>query len=377
MNGTSVKRCTSAALALMLSIATPALAQLQFERDNTGFGTASGEFLSLGAGARAAALGGAYAALAVDASALYWNPAGIVLGGEKVNVQASHTEYLADTGYDWVGVVVPLGVGTHALGVHFARFGFSDQQVFTEQFQDGELNETYSVAEAYVGLTYARAFTDRFSAGATFKVISDQLAEVSGTGFAFDLGTNFHTELGGRPIRGAFTIQNLGGELSHTGTVLDASGQRPLPPDGPEGRPEEPPPARLRTSGFQLPILFRVALAYDVLATPSGELTLLSEFNQPNNNNPGFNVAGEYRAVNIGNKGLSAALRIGWTLQPDNSQDDDVAGAFSADNEGLDGLSIGGGLGYRISNFDLLVDYAFKHYGVLGGTDTFSIGIAW
>lgn len=377
MNRRMVKRAGATALALVAGMSTPGFAQLQFERDNTGFGTTSAEFLSLGAGARGTALGGSYSAIATDASALYWNPAGIVLNGDKINVQAAHTEYLADTGYDWAGVVVPLGVGEHAVGVHFARFGFSDQQVYTEQFQDGELNETYSVSEAYVGATYARAFTDRFSAGITFKIISDQLAEASGTAFAFDLGTNFHTEFAGRPIRGAFTIQNLGSELSHSGTVLDATGQRPLPPDGPDGRPEELPAARLRTSDFQLPTQFRVALAYDVVSNGTSQLTLMSEFNQPNNTDPGFNVAGEYRAPSIGNSRLSAAFRVGWTLQPDNSQDDGIA-AFEAEDEGLDGLAIGGGLGYRVSEtFDLIIDYAYKHHGVLGATDTFSFGIAW
>jgi hypothetical protein len=330
----------------------------------------------LGAGARAAALGGSYSAIATDATALYWNPAGIVLSPEdKVSVFAAHTEYIADTGYDWVGVVVPLGLGTHAVGLHFARFGFSDEQVYTEQFQDGELNETFDVAETYVGLTYAREFTDRFSAGLTFKFISDQLADASGTTFAFDIGTNFHTELAGRPIRWAFTIQNLGKELDHSGTVLNTGGTRPLPPGGPEGRPEEPPPSRLRTTSFQLPILFRVALAYDVVHNGNSQATLMSEFNQPNNNDPGFNIAGEYRFLDIGKSRVDAALRIGWTLQPDNSQD--VAGAIQADNEGLDGFALGGGLGYTVGQFDLTLDYAYRSFGALGGTDTFSFGVSW
>ena len=42
--------------------------------DNTAFGTTSAEFLMLGAGARGAALGGGYAAIADDIDALYWNP---------------------------------------------------------------------------------------------------------------------------------------------------------------------------------------------------------------------------------------------------------------------------------------------------------------
>ncbi len=47
--------------------------------DNTAIGTASAEFLLLGAGARGAALGGAYSAIADDIEAMYWNPGGLAL----------------------------------------------------------------------------------------------------------------------------------------------------------------------------------------------------------------------------------------------------------------------------------------------------------
>ena len=49
------------------------------QEDNTAYGTTSAEFLLLGAGARGAALGGAFAAIATDVSALYYNPAGAAL----------------------------------------------------------------------------------------------------------------------------------------------------------------------------------------------------------------------------------------------------------------------------------------------------------
>ena len=53
---------------------TPLMAQ---ETDNTSYGGTSAEFLLLGAGARGVALGGAFAALTSDVSALYYNPAGL------------------------------------------------------------------------------------------------------------------------------------------------------------------------------------------------------------------------------------------------------------------------------------------------------------
>ncbi|MCH8285826.1 hypothetical protein IIB79_04770, partial [candidate division KSB1 bacterium] len=47
------------------------------QRDTSGQSIAkyAGEFLSIGVGARAQALGGAFAAIADDGTAFYWNPA--------------------------------------------------------------------------------------------------------------------------------------------------------------------------------------------------------------------------------------------------------------------------------------------------------------
>src|SRR5262245_3075460 len=50
-------------------------------------------FLEVPSGARAAALGGAYAALGEGVEAMFWNPAGLA-AVEKIEVGGTHTEYL-------------------------------------------------------------------------------------------------------------------------------------------------------------------------------------------------------------------------------------------------------------------------------------------
>jgi hypothetical protein len=60
------------------------------QEDNTSYGTTSAEFLLLGAGARGTALGGSFAAIATDISALYYNPAGAALI-EKAGLRAGDT----------------------------------------------------------------------------------------------------------------------------------------------------------------------------------------------------------------------------------------------------------------------------------------------
>src|SRR5437899_10702852 len=64
------------AIGLAMVVAPPAVAQISTRTDNTAYGGTSGAIMLLGAGARGAALGGAYAAVATDVTAPRYRPAG-------------------------------------------------------------------------------------------------------------------------------------------------------------------------------------------------------------------------------------------------------------------------------------------------------------
>src|SRR5207247_35351 len=82
--------------------------------DPTGGGP-SGEFRLLGAGARGAALGGAYAALATDVTALYYNPGGLAQL-PRPGAMVSTYDYVAGTRYSWLGIAFPLTGGARSVG---------------------------------------------------------------------------------------------------------------------------------------------------------------------------------------------------------------------------------------------------------------------
>ncbi|RIK54073.1 hypothetical protein DCC62_32005, partial [candidate division KSB1 bacterium] len=72
------RRISAGAVLLALIIFIPAArAQLIPILGNQRAGTAMAQFLKIGVGGRAVGMGEAFVALANDASALYWNPAGI------------------------------------------------------------------------------------------------------------------------------------------------------------------------------------------------------------------------------------------------------------------------------------------------------------
>ena len=101
------------------------------------------EFLGMGVGARAAAMGSAYVAVAEDASAAYWNPAGLT-GVEHYGFTTQHADMFQQgtqesalmrglAQYNFMNVVVPFERGK--LGISWIRLGIDDVPRVT--FEDG------------------------------------------------------------------------------------------------------------------------------------------------------------------------------------------------------------------------------------------------
>lgn len=355
--------------------------QTGIRQDNTAYGTTAAEFLLLAPSARGAALGASYAALATDVSSMYYNPAGLSQLRQS-GIMGSSMSFVADTKYNWVGFAIPFGGGSRAFGMSIANFGFGDAPVYTAEDPEGTSGEVYSVNQTAIGLTYAQQFSDRFSAGINAKLVNDQLGRTSGRAFALDFGTNFHAAVAGRPLRASFVVQHLGTALEHSGNALDVTVSR-TPPQGVGTAPQDPQPARMQTKSWNLPVMFRVSLSYDVFATTSSRLTAMGEFSQPNNTDPGYNFAGEYD-LRLGQSGFALAGRLGYTSSPDNNLDAPGAAepgyaGFDTGVSGSEGLSAGGGIRWQRNarGFGLGFDYAYRNMGLLGGVSMITVGLDW
>jgi hypothetical protein len=346
------------------------------QENNTAYGTTAAEFLLLGAGARGTALGGSFAAIATDVSALYYNPAGVAML-DRPGLMIGTYDYVADTRYSWGGVAFPFSGGSRTIGFQVGTFGFKDQPIYTEDQPDGT-GGTYSVNQTFVGATFAQNFSDRFSAGITAKFVDDKLGTVSGSAFAVDFGTNFHASLNNHPVKFSFVLANLGSSLTYTGTGLQGNVQRdPLPGEDPT--PTLPQQANLLTKDFPLPTTFRVGLAYDVITGDNNRLTVLGDFSQPNNNTPGFAFGSEWQSQKIGGSNFGFALRGSYSYTGANGLDPQTSATALSDEENLQGLAFGGGLQYggNGNGFGLSLDYAYKYLGILGPTNFFSFSLGW
>src|ERR1051325_741534 len=78
------------------------------------------EFMSYGAGARSLAMGAAFVGVADDASATYWNPAGLSQITRKELTLLKATLF-ADTTYDFYSFVKPSRKGGSAWGVSMTK----------------------------------------------------------------------------------------------------------------------------------------------------------------------------------------------------------------------------------------------------------------
>jgi hypothetical protein len=224
--------------------------------------TRGAAFLSLGVGARALALAGAFTATASDLSAAYWNPAGL---GEVTTASgfASHEKLYGNSGLTntFVTGVIPAFGG--AFGVSFTGFSSGDIERTTEFYPEGgdpALGQTVTWTGTSVGVHYARQFTDRLTAGGTLKRASEGIEFASATWYAADFGVRFRSGIAGSTL--GFTVANLGSSARMGGPAIQRRLTQRADPQFPTGRPLD---IGLRPQQLQLPTALRFAVQTDIL----------------------------------------------------------------------------------------------------------------
>jgi long-subunit fatty acid transport protein len=115
---------------LLLIMCSSARAQLFPVLGDQRAGISTAQFLKIGVGGRAAALGESFIAISDDASALYWNPAGLAQF-DKNQLIISHNIWVVDINHDFIGVVYHLD-SDNTFGASLTAVTMDDMPVTTE-----------------------------------------------------------------------------------------------------------------------------------------------------------------------------------------------------------------------------------------------------
>jgi len=168
-------------------------------------GTQGASFLNIPVGARPAAMGSAYTALATDAYAPIWNPAGLGFVNSP-QLAAQHLSYLESVNYEQASYAQPLGHG-RSLGASLQYLGTGDIPGTDPSGAPAGNFSSHFVASS---LAYGQKLTDRVAFGLTGKWINAKISDVSASAYAFDLGTLYHPR---DPLTLAATLTNVGNKL--------------------------------------------------------------------------------------------------------------------------------------------------------------------
>lgn len=162
----------------------------------------SNEFLNIGTGARALAMGDAQVASVNDGTAGYWNPAGLANVKDFPQLNLMHAEYFAGIGkYDYGSLAIPISGGKRTLGLSLLRFAVDDipNTVFLVQ-PDGSINfdniTTFSSADYAFLFSLAQKLKlnekHSINVGVNAKIIHRTAGDfATAWGFGFDVGAQY------------------------------------------------------------------------------------------------------------------------------------------------------------------------------------------
>lgn len=316
----------------------------------TKVGMAALPFLKIGVG-RSTGMGGAFVAIADDASAAYWNPAGLALVNSR-SVLVNHIDWISDINHEFLCAVVPTKVGNIGVAITALSLGKFEETTI-DQYQG--TGRTFTGTDLAFGISYARMFTDKLSFGLTAKALSEKIWDVGTTGIAFDFGVHYNTNW--RNLRLGMAIANFGPDVHYSGSQLNFTHE----PDWEWPWTREPIPATYLTETFPLPILFRFGVAYDVFNVKNSSLTAAIDLNHFNDVNEKVNVGFEYRVHGL-------CLRAGYIFNTDVN--------YAADIDWSTGISFGAGVRVKpISALALGLDYGYNNLGRLGMSHRLSLSL--
>ncbi len=291
-------------------------------------GTTTATFLKIGTGARPAAMGSAFVALADDLNALYWNPAGLVQLTRN-EFSATYVQWFEGISMQYLGYAYPLN-NKSALAASITYLSAKDIE---KRNDTGILLGEVKNYHLSLPIAYSLRINPSLALGGTVKFISQVYDSDKGNTIVGDFGILL------TPIKNlnfGVCVQNVGSELK-------------------TGEKKNKLPSTLKTGlAFRIPYIKSafISLDYDLPTDDEAKIHSGIEYSFKDS----FYLRAGYEQVN--NLGKNAGLTLGlgfvtyWQKQE----------------------TMWGGTGTE-GAVRIVVDYALVAYGEFGYTHRFSLGM--
>lgn len=319
-------------------------------------GTSAANFLKIAPGARPAAIGEAYTSIANDASAVYWNAAGLASVKTREFVLA-HNVWFQDIQHSYAAFALPVGSSLSrtpsnaciGIAATYLNAGAMDSR----DASGAITGNSFTASDSAFSMAYARnlagAIGYPLSAGFAVKFVKQEIAQYSASAVAFDFGAMYPFRAAGVPFTFGAAVQNIGT------------------------------PLKFIREEYPLPLTYKTGLSFAPFAA-SLPLLVSVDCSFPNDGDPSWKAGTEYSA------GGMLQLRAGYINQDAPTRSALTGGALGASSDSavtrLTGLMAGFGVNIPLSRYSgsrdaLNLDYAFVPYGELGDTHRISLGMKW
>ncbi|MCF8261514.1 MAG: PorV/PorQ family protein [Melioribacteraceae bacterium] len=318
-------------------------------QDFTKAGSTAAQFLKIPVGARAVAMGNTFSSVSNDASAMYWNSAGLPQIKNFV-LNFTHSQWIADMDHNYFGMVLPLD-GVSAVGLSVIQFAAGQMENTTIRQPQGT-GTFFDAEDLAISVSYARQVIEQVSVGFTAKYISQRIWNTSAETFAFDFCVLLKT--GYKNLQMGFSFQNFGPELTMRGsdlvTVVDLDENSTINP-GVE--------SNFATQPFSLPTSYRASISMGLIGNDgliqfeNSTLLVAADAVHLNDNPEHYSLGAEYGFMEM------FFIRGGYN--------------FNTDEEGL---TLGTGLSFDFGSSKITFDYAYATFGVFDAVNIFSVHLS-
>lgn len=333
----------------MLVIMLPLTALAQ-ERTKAKLAQTGMKFLSVGMGARQAALADAFTAVEGSSVAMFHNPAGMSRIGAFAEATLGQVNWIADIKQQYAAIAIsPMGgdLGVFGLSFQYADYGEIEATILANNTQGYLDLGTFKPNAFAVGLGYARGLSDKFSVGANVKFVRQDLgngvvdAVYSGTAgeytgvsstsevgnvldvYAFDFGLIYKT--GYKSLTLGMSVRNFAREVKY------------------------------QKEGFQLPLSFRLGVSMNVFDVfefdrEKQALLVVVDAEHPRDFPEQMKIGAEYVFMNM------VSARVGYVGPADEHS-----------------ISYGLGFQYEMAGTQFALDYAYTPFGIFNNVQRFSL----